>query len=110
MLMGLYKMKFHTGGDEGAGICLFRDGRIAGGGSVMYYLGEYQMLDPNRFIASIEARRHGKKNKPSPVLGLEEFHMHLEGIFSGPYAQLVGHIMEVPNAILMAKLERLADF
>lgn len=110
MLMGLYKMKFKTGGDEGAGVCLFKDGRIAGGGSIMYYVGEYQMLDASRFIASIVARRHGKKNKPSPVLGLEEFHMHMEGVFSGPYAQLVGHIIEVPNAILIAKLELLANF
>lgn len=109
MLTGLYKLKFRTGAEEGAGICVFKDGHIAGGGSVMYYLGRYQLLDSSHFKAEVEAMRHAKKNKPSPVLGLDAFHMTMEGVFSGPYAQIVGHIVEVPNAVLLANLSRLSE-
>lgn len=109
MLTGLYRLKFRSGAEEGAGICVFKDGHIAGGGSVMYYLGRYQLLDSSHFTAEIEAKRHAKKNKPSPVMGLDEFHMSMEGVFSGPYAQVVGHIREVPSAVLLANLSRLSE-
>lgn len=108
MIEGLYKVKFRTGADEGSCICLFRSGRIAGGGSVMYYVGTYQ-FEGNRFTASLEAKRHAKKTKPSPVLGLDEFRMTLEGLFSGPYAQAIGMITEVPEAVFMVNFSYLCD-
>jgi hypothetical protein len=108
MLQGLYKVKFRSSSDEGSCVCLFKDGRIAGGGAVMYYVGTYQVVG-NHFTAEIVAKRHAKRNKPSPLMGLEEFHMTMEGIFSGAYAQLIGRIPEVPDAVLMANLTRLCE-
>lgn len=109
MLAGLYKVHFHAGSDEGASICLFKDGKIAGGGSVMYYLGSYDFVDDNRFIAEMEALRHARKDIPSPVLGLDHFHLRMEGIYSGPYVQMVGKILEVPDATFMANMTRLTE-
>ena len=108
MLEGLYKVKFRTGGDDGSCICLFKGGRVTGGGSVMYYLGSYQ-FDGNHFTMELEAKRHAKKSKPSPVLGLDEFHLTMEGISSGAFAQAVGKILEVPEAVFMANFARLCD-
>ncbi len=110
MLEGLYKVHFHAGSEDGASICLFRDGRIAGGGMVMYYLGSYELTEDNRFLAEMEAHRHARKEIPSPVLGLEHFHLRMDGIYSGPYVQMVGHILEVPESRLMANMTRLAEF
>jgi hypothetical protein len=108
MLQGLYKVKFRSGGDEGSCVCLFREGHIAGGGAVMYYLGSYEVTDGNHFVAEMEAKRHTQK-KTSPIMGLDEFHMTMEGIYSGAYAQVVGRIVEVPEAVLLANLVRLSE-
>lgn len=108
MIEGLYKVKFRTDADEGSCVCLFHRGRVAGGGSVMYYVGTYQ-FDGNRFTAELDAKRHAKKSKPSPVLGLDEFHMTLEGLFSGPYAQAIGRISEVPEAVFMVNFAYLCE-
>jgi hypothetical protein len=108
MLEGLYKVKFRTGADEGFCICLFKGGRVSGGGSVMYYVGSYQ-FDGSRFTIELEAKRHAKKSKPSPVLGLDEFHMTMEGMSAGAYAQAIGKIAEVPEAVFMANFAHLCD-
>jgi hypothetical protein len=108
MLDGLYKVKFRAGSDEGNCVCLFKDGHIAGGGAVMYYFGTFQ-VSGNRFTAEVTAKRHAKKTKPSPIMGLDEFHMKMEGIYSGGYAQLIGKVPEVPDATLMASLTKLSE-
>ena len=108
MLECLYKVKFRTCGDEGSCICLFKDGHMSGGGAVMYYLGTYQ-ISGNHFTADVIARRHAKKSLPSPIMGLDEFHMKLEGLFSGGYAQVIGKVPEVPDATVMASLSRLSE-
>lgn len=108
MIEGLYKVKFRTGADEGSCICLFHGGRVAGGGSVMYYVGRYT-VDGNRFSLDLEAKRHAGRNKPSPVLGLDEFHMTMDGMSAGPYAQAIGKILEVPEAVFMANFAYLCE-
>jgi hypothetical protein len=108
MLEGLYKVKFRTGGDAGSCICLFKNGQITGGGAAMYYLGTYK-VEGERFTGEMTARRHAKRDKPSPILGLDEFHLKMEGIHSGGYAQVVGTILEVKGAILTASFSRLGD-
>jgi hypothetical protein len=108
MLDGLYKVRFHAVGDEGYCICLFKDGHIAGGGAVMYYLGTFQ-VSGNHFTAELTARRHAKKSKPSPIMGLDEFHLTMQGLHSGDYAQVIGKVPEVPALTLTASLMRLGD-
>jgi hypothetical protein len=108
MLEGLYKVKFRSGSDEGHCICLFKDGKIAGGGAVMYQIGTYH-VSGNHFTADVLAKRHAGKNYPSPIFGLDQFHMKLEGIFSGGYAQVIGKIPEVPGVTIMASLARLDE-
>jgi|GEM_PF-4045492 hypothetical protein len=108
MLEGLYKVKFRTGGDEGSCVCLFKNGRIAGGGAVMYYVGEYH-LSGNTFTADIVATRHANKKQASPIMGLDTFHMKIEGIQSGGYAQVIAKIVEVPDVTMMASLTRLCE-
>lgn len=110
MLEGLYKVSFHAGDENGASICLFKDSRIVGGGMVMYYIGTYTVTDDNHFIAEMDAQRHARKEVPSPVLGLDSFHLTMEGVYSGPYVQVVGKISEVPEARFLAHMTRLADF
>lgn len=108
MLEGLYKVKFRHGGEEGNCICLFKDGHIAGGGAVMYYVGTFT-VDGNHFHGDITAKRHAKKGNPSPIMGLDSFHMTIEGLYSGGYAQVIGKIPEVPEAVLLASLTRLNE-
>jgi hypothetical protein len=108
MLDGLYKVKFRTGGDEGTCVCLFKNGRIAGGGAVMYYTGEYHVTG-NTFTGDLVATRHANKKQAAPIMGLDSFHMKIEGIQSGGYAQIIAKVPEVPDLILMASLTRLSE-
>lgn len=108
MLEGLYKVKFRAVGDEGSCICMFKDGHIAGGGAVMYYLGKFEIVGTH-LTGELHAKRHAKKSKPSPIMGLDEFHIRIEGIFCGGYGQIIGKIPEVPDAVVMASMTFLGE-
>ena len=69
---------------------------FAGGGQVLYCIGTY-VKRGNKFVGELHARKHAKSGKTSPILGMDEFHMRLEGTFHGGYGQIDGKIVELPN-------------
>ena len=105
MIEGLYKVRYRAPKHEGFCICVFKDGQISGGGASMYYIGTYKRSG-NHFIGELHARKHDRSIE-NPILGLEDFHLQLDGTVCGEYGQLTGTIREVPGAVLQANVLRL---
>ncbi len=58
---GLYNIEFATHLGSGAGVVVLRDGKIRGGDSSMYYVGDYS-LDGDAVRASVSvSRRHNSR-------------------------------------------------
>ena len=96
MLEGLYRIRYDTPHGEGGGVCIFQQGQMVGGGQVLYIVGTYE-VQGNRFTGELVGRKHAKVRDLSPVLGLDDFHMRLEGLVTDGYGQLTGTIRERPD-------------
>ena len=96
MQEGLYRIRYRTPLGESGGVCMFQKGQIVGGGQVLYIVGTYEVRG-TRFTGEFVARKHANVRDLSPVLGLNDFHVHLEGTVTDGYGQLTGTIVERPD-------------
>lgn len=96
MFEGLYRIRYQTPLGEAGGVCMFQKGQMVGGGQVLYIVGTYE-VHGTHFTGEMVARKHAKVRDLSPVLGLEDFHMRLEGTVTDTYGQLAGTILERPD-------------
>ena len=106
MRNGLYKVHFTTQLGSGAGVVVLRDGRLYGGDSSMYYVGDYT-LNGDHFTADVRTDRH--TSNLSPVLGVDRAHITLTGIYSNESVEAEGNARENPDVSFRANLRFLCD-
>ena len=106
MRNGLYKVHFITQLGSGAGVVVLRDGRLYGGDSGMYYVGDYT-LNGDHFTADVRTDRH--TSNLSPVLGVDRAHITLTGIYSNESVEAEGSARENPDVSFRANLQFLCD-
>ena len=106
MKNGLYKVHFTTQMGSGAGVVVLRDGRLYGGDSSMYYVGDYT-LNENRFTADVRTDRH--TSNLSSVLGVDRAHITLTGTYSNESVEAEGSARENPDVSFRANLQFLCD-
>ena len=106
MRNGLYKVHFTTRLGSGAGVIVLRDGRLYGGDSGMYYVGDYT-LNGDRFTADVQTDRHTANL--SPVLGVDRARITLTGTYSNDSVEAEGSAHENPDVSFRANLQFLCD-
>ena len=106
MKNGLYRVRFTTQLGSGAGVVVLRDGRLYGGDSSMYYVGDYT-LSENRFTADVRTDRH--TSNLSSVLGVDRAQITLTGTYSNESVEAEGSARENPNVSFRANLQFLCD-
>ena len=104
---GLWTVEFgSSAGIAGAGVAVFRDGKIMGGDSGYYYVGEYQ-LDGNRIVGSLNVTPFLPNYRS--VFGTvgRAFRLKLDGSLSGATsATLQGFPEDMPNMKFGARLTK----
>src|SRR5262245_18670110 len=106
MLHGLYKVEFQTPMGAGAGVVMLENGKIQGGDSMMYYVGDYSEQGAD-FSATVEGRMHTNAPGLTSVFGVNHTHIKLTGKINGDSAVMQGRAAEAPNVPFQAKLTKL---
>jgi hypothetical protein len=106
MQNGLYKVEFQTPLGAGAGVIVLRDGKIQGGDSAMYYVGDYSENGQD-VTARVEGKMHTNMPGLSSVFGVNHTHIKLSGKTNGDTAVMQGTADEVPNVAFQAKLTKI---
>ena len=106
LIEGLYKFLFSTPRSEGSGICVFKTGHIVGGGDIVFGVGTYKE-NGNHVSGDVHAMRHARAGKPSPILGLDEFHLHLDGLIYCGFGLFSATIAEAPDILVHATLKNI---
>lgn len=104
MLNGLFKLWFKSAKGDGGSVCVFKDGRIAGGGTLMWYTGHYDQKAMN-FWGEVRVKRHAQY--AAPLFGLDEFALMFEGLAYGQYAQFTARVRGHPELQMEGTLTRL---
>jgi hypothetical protein len=103
---GLYKVEFQTPLGAGAGVIVLEDGKIRGGDSSMYYVGDFTQSGQS-FTARVEGRKHTNTPGMQSVFGVDHTHIKLSGTSSGDTAIVQGKADEAPNVPFQARLTKL---
>lgn len=106
MQNGLYKVEFNTPLGAGAGVVVLQDGKIQGGDSMMYYVGDYSESGQS-FSANVEGKVHSTAIGLTSVFGVNHTHIKLSGQSSGDSAVMQGKAAEAPNVAFQAKLTKI---
>ena len=106
MQNGLYKVEFKTPLGAGAGVVVLQDGKIQGGDSSMYYVGDYSESGQT-FSARLEGKLHTNMPGLVSVFGVNHTHIKLSGQTSGDSAVMQGKADEAPTVQFQAKLTRI---
>ena len=106
----LWQLKFATVEDDevfaGGGVIIFKTGRVFGGDSSFYYLGEYTLED-GEFTCHVQVRRHWEGLRAATAF--ENAHLTLRGKYAGNAFTVRGTMQEDATVVVVAKLQRLAD-
>jgi hypothetical protein len=105
MLSGLYKVEFQTPIGAGAGVVISQNGKIQGGDSSMYYIGDYSEKG-TEFTASVEGKTHRHLPGGASVFGVNHTHIKLTGKIDGDSAVMQGRAAEAPNILFQARLTK----
>lgn len=104
---GLYAAEFHTPLGHGFGVVMLLNGKLSGGDSMMYYVGDYTM-DGDIFKAQVTTGAHARPPGMTSVFGKEKVTIGLSGSFKGDVATATGKATEVPNVSFNVKLTKIA--
>lgn len=105
---GLYKMEFKTQFGKGTGVAYLRDGKLHGGDSAQFYVGDYR-ADGSRFSATVVSKAHSYYPQMRSVFGIDTAHITLVGSFQGDRGHVEGNAPEAPGVTFMASLSRISD-
>jgi hypothetical protein len=105
---GFYAIAFQVGENVGHGVLHLNEGRLRGGDSILYYLGDYT-LDGDRITAQIKTDAHAKIPGMRAMFGRDVIHLTLEGVFDGEDAKLTGSAREAPAVKFVASLKKIAS-
>jgi hypothetical protein len=108
MQNGLYKVEFQTPLGAGAGVVFLQNGKLHGGDSAMFYVGNVSEQGDN-LTAEVEGKLHTKVPGMSSVFGVDHTHINLQGKSSGNTASLTGRAKEAPTVSFQAKLTKISD-
>ena len=103
MREGLYKVHFRTPRGEGAGVVVIAGGRVRGGDSLMYYVGDYKLED-GQFSADIAVDVYARFAAVQSVLGMDRAIIHLSGPTTDDAAQLDGRVNDAAMVSFHANL------
>lgn len=108
MREGLYKAEFKTPFGTGVGVLFLRNGKIRGGNSALYYVGDYSVKD-TQWEAEIVTRRHTLNLNIASVFGLDLVHVTMDGTIKEDEIIIEGVSSEVPDMQMHGKLTFLSD-
>ncbi len=108
MLNGLYRVHFQTPLGVGAGVVYASDGKMRGGDSGIYYVGEYS-VDGDRLTAQVTTDRHTSIGDIVSVFGKDKVTIHLTGTINGDHVVTQGTSPDAPNVSFSANLQRISD-
>lgn len=103
---GFYAVEFATPMGQGNGVVTLLGGHIRGGDSLLYYIGNYQLVGDN-FTADVTTNAHCAQVGMGSVFGRNNVHITLAGKFTGEDATLSGKAAEAPDLKFIAKLKRI---
>jgi dCMP deaminase len=87
----------------GSGVAVFEDGRIFGGDSQYYYLGNFQAKYDNFITAEVKVIHFA--GQPYSIFGLrKEFILSLSGKLNIPVMELSGYVVGDPNLTMVLRL------
>ena len=104
---GFYAIAFQVGENVGHGVLHLNEGRVRGGDSRLYYLGNYT-FDGDNFTAEVATDAHAKIPGMNALFGQDIIHITLQGLFTGDEATLTGTAKEAPTVKFVASLKKLA--
>lgn len=104
---GLWTVEFgSSAGIAGAGVAVFRDGKIMGGDSGYYYIGEYR-LDSNHIVGSLNVIPFAPNIQSVFGTTGRTLKLKLDGSLASPTsATLQGYPEDMPNMKFGAKLTK----
>jgi hypothetical protein len=105
---GFYAIAFQVGDAVGHGVLHLNEGRLRGGDSILYYLGNYT-LDGDNITAEIKTDAHGKIPGVRALFGIDVIHITLKGLFTGDECKLTGVAREAPTVKFVATLRKIAS-
>jgi T3SS negative regulator,GrlR len=105
---GLYKVEFQTPLGAGAGVVFLQNGKIHGGDSAMFYVGQVSAQGDD-LTAEVEGNLHTQAPGMQSVFGVNHTHINLKGKGAGKAANFTGTAKEAPGVTFKAKLTKLSD-
>jgi hypothetical protein len=105
---GLYKVEFKTPLGFGAGVLHLVAGRMWGGDSILYYVGDLQE-EGNRFKAAVRVDRHSHYPGVASVFGMDRVTISLNGTSTGDVGTANGVAKEAPGVSFQVQFKRIAD-
>ena len=105
MLNGLFNFRVKSAKDDGDGVCLVKNGRVSGGGTLMWFTGHYEEHG-TEICGQVQVHRHARSG--ATLFGLAEFELDFEGRAHGQYAYVVAQVCGQPELKLQAILKRVA--
>ena len=105
---GLYRVAFKTQLGEGTGVAYLHGGKLHGGDTGQFYVGDYQ-AEGGQFRANVISMRHSQYPGMRSVFGIDTAHITLVGTFQGDNGHFEGTAREAPGVSFTASLHRIAD-
>lgn len=107
---GLWTIVFSGKFGAGAGVVVFETGRIFGGDTSMYYIGDYE-VNNGSLSGNIRVRIHAQVPGMRPVTGIDDFTAILTAAKVGETMQVMCDVTEPPGTGLkiQAKLHKIAE-
>jgi hypothetical protein len=108
MLEALWSIEFVSNrGAYGAGVAVFKSGRVFGGDAQYYYLGTAQ-VEGNVVNAQVTVTHYA--GPMSSIFGpAKQFNLRLTGNLSAPTMEMGGVVAENPSLQIRARLTKRAD-
>ena len=106
---GLYKVEFSTALGSGAGIVTITSGKIQGGDSRMFYIGEYSVGTDGSFSAVVRVATHSKAAGMWSVIGMDNGTLKLTGRASAEIVAATAVLVENQSIQMETNLTRLTD-
>jgi len=108
MLEALWSVEFSSNlGMKGAGVAVFETGRVLGGDSSYYYVGDAEVVN-SILRAKLEVTHYsGPRN--SVVGNYDRYHLEISGPVNRNQMILQGHVVEDPRIKMAFRLTRRAE-
>jgi len=104
---GLYRVHFETPSGKGAGVVYIQGGKLWGGDSGLYYVGNY-IETGTQLTATVKTNRHSQFPGVISVFGRDQVTIKLVGTVKGDTVTCTGTAAEAPGVTFKAVLSRIS--